>query len=101
MKKTYKFINRLINKITLNGQPNNDSFFYYGHWVELQSGTVDYVSVIIYNTSDRYSGTLMEFQFDFWTRELCFDVISCDEVYDAVVKAFKSVYYNKHIRIIE
>lgn len=65
MKKTYKFINRLINKITLNGQPNNDSFFYYGHWVELQSGTVDYVSVIIYNTSDRYSGTLMEFQFDF------------------------------------
>lgn len=72
MKKRYNFISRLINKITLNSQSNNDSFSYYGHWVELQSGTVDYMSVTIYNTSDRYSGTLVEFQFDFWTMELCF-----------------------------
>lgn len=62
MKKRYNFISRLINKITLNSQSNNDSFSYYGHWVELQSGTVDYMSVTIYNTSDRYSGTLVEFQ---------------------------------------
>ena len=82
MKKKYNFISRLINKITLNSQSNNDSFSYYGHWVELQSGTVDYMSVTIYNTSDRYSGTLVEFQFDFWTMELCFDAVSCDEVYD-------------------
>ena len=60
MKKRYNFISRLINKITLNSQSNNDSFSYYGHWVELQSGTVDYMSVTIYNTSDRYSGTLVE-----------------------------------------
>lgn len=45
MKKRYNFISRLINKITLNSQSNNDSFSYYGHWVELQSGTVDYMSV--------------------------------------------------------
>lgn len=45
MKKKYNFISRLINKITLNSQSNNDSFSYYGHWVELQSGTVDYMSV--------------------------------------------------------
>lgn len=61
MKKRYNFISRLINKITLNSQSNNDSFSYYGHWVELQSGTVDYMSVTIYNTSDRYSGTLVDF----------------------------------------
>lgn len=101
MKKKYNFISRLINKITLNSQSNNDSFSYYGHWVELQSGTVDYMSVTIYNTSDRYSGTLVEFQFDFWTMELCFDAVSCDEVYDTVVKAFKGVYYNRRIRVIE
>ena len=52
-------------------------------------------------TSDRYSGTLVEFQFDFWTMELCFDAVSCDEVYDTVVKAFKGVYYNRRIRVIE
>ena len=101
MKKKYNFISRLINKITLNSQSNNDSFSYYGHWVELQSGTVDYMSVTIYNTSDRYSGTLVEFQFDFWTMELCFDAVSCDEVYDTGVKAFKGVYYNRRIRVIE
>ena len=101
MKKRYNFISRLINKITLNSQSNNDSFSYYGHWVELQSGTVDYMSVTIYNTSDRYSGTLVEFQFDFWTMELCFDAVSCDEIYDTVVKAFKGVYYNRRIRVIE
>lgn len=50
---------------------------------------------------DRYSGTLVEFQFDFWTMELCFDAVSCDEVYDTVVKAFKGVYYNRRIRVIE
>lgn len=99
MKKRYNFISRLINKITLNSQSNNDSFSYYGHWVELQSGTVDYMSVTIYNTSDRYSGTLVEFQFDFWTMELCFDAVSCDEVYDTVVKAFKGVYYNRRVSI--
>lgn len=75
MKKKYNFISRLINKITLNSQSNNDSFSYYGHWVELQ--------------------------FDFWTMELCFDAVSCDEVYDTVVKAFKGVYYNRRIRVIE
>ena len=101
MKKRYNFISRLINKITLNSQSNNDSFSYYGHWVELQSGTVDYMSVTIYNTSDRYSGTLVEFQFDFWTMELCFDAVSCDEIYDTVVKAFKGVYYNRRIRVIK
>lgn len=100
MKKKYNFISRLINKITLNSQSNNDSFSYYGHWVELQSGTVDYMSVTIYNTSDRYSGTLVEFQFDFWTMELCFDAVSCDEVYDTVVKAFKGVYYNRRIGLL-
>ena len=84
MKKKYNFISRLINKITLNSQSNND-----------------YMSVTIYNTSDRYSGTLVEFQFDFWTMELCFDAVSCDEVYDTVVKAFKGVYYNRRIRVIE
>ena len=43
----------------------------------------------------------VEFQFDFWTMELCFDAVSCDEVYDTVVKAFKGVYYNRRIRVIE
>ena len=35
--KTYRFLNRLVDKITSKDCPNNDYFEYYGHKVTLQS----------------------------------------------------------------
>ena len=43
-KKTYKFIEKLIDKVTTS-KSNNTEFVCYGHLVELLSGTEDYVSV--------------------------------------------------------
>lgn len=69
--KTYKFIEKLIDKVTTS-ESNNMSFTCYGHLVELQSGTEDYVSVAIYNTDDRYKGEMADFDFDYMTKELHF-----------------------------
>lgn len=68
----YNYIQKLIDRITKSGQSNNDCFTYYGHLVELQSGTRDNVSVTLYKTDDRYSGELADFSFDYWTLELHF-----------------------------
>ena len=38
-KPRYNYIQKLIDRITKSGQSNNDCFTYYGHLVELQSGT--------------------------------------------------------------
>ena len=46
-KKSYKWLSRLIDKITKSDCPNNNYFMYYGHHVTLESGTPDYVSVNI------------------------------------------------------
>ena len=45
-KKTYKFIEKLIDKVTTS-KSNNTEFVCYGHLVELLSCTEDYVSVTI------------------------------------------------------
>ena len=58
-KKTYKFIEKLIDKVTTS-KSNNTEFVCYGHLVELLSGTEDYVSVTIYNTDDRYGGGMAD-----------------------------------------
>lgn len=68
----YNYIQKLIDRITKSGQSNNDSFTYYGHLVELQSGANGYVSVTLYKTDDRYGGELADFSFDYWTLELHF-----------------------------
>lgn len=68
----YNYIKKLIDRITKSGQSNNDCFTYYGHLVELQSGTSGYVSVTLYKTDDRYGGELADFSFDYWTLELHF-----------------------------
>ena len=65
--KTYRFLNRLVDKITSKDCPNNDYFEYYGHKVTLQSGTHDFVDVTI---SDMDNRNQITFSFDFWTKEL-------------------------------
>ena len=88
----YGFIPRLIDKITRKDCPNNITFVYYHHLVELLSGTVDYVDATVYTTEDRFSDTLVSFSFDFWTKELVIKSAVDKEIEQCVIDAFKSLY---------
>ena len=90
-RKRYNHINRLVDKITTSPS-NNMEFCYYGHLVSLQSGTTDYVAVTLYNTTDRYSGELADFDFDYWTHKLHVEYAESDRLFRAIEKAFKSIY---------
>lgn len=88
-KSNCKWLSRLVNKITKKEQPNNDSFIYYNHRVTLQSGTVDFVGVTIQDMDFRNE---IDFNFDFWTKELVFECYNDYEERDAIIKAFKDIY---------
>ncbi len=91
---TYKFIIRLIGRITSISQSNNDSFIYYGHFVNLQSGTRDYVAVTICKDANMYSGSMAEFTFDFWTKQLHIEFAVSNNMEETIIKAFKSLYHS-------
>lgn len=91
-KSAYRFVRRLIGRITSVSQPNNDSFTYYGHFVNLQSGTRDYVAVTIYRGADMYSGSMTDFTFDFWTKQLHIEYAESDSMEEAITTAFRSLY---------
>lgn len=98
MSKTYKFINKLINKVTTS-KSNNMYFTYCGHLVELSSGTKDYVSATIYNTDDRYEGEIADFSYDYWTHKLHFRYSECKVLTERIINAFKTLYSPRHICI--
>lgn len=89
-KKSYKWMVRLIDRITQNDQSNNDSFIYYGHRVNLSSGTRDYVSVDIYDMNYREE---IGFSFDFWTEELDFFFYRDYDERDTIIRAFRCFYH--------
>lgn len=95
----YNYIRKLIDRITKSGQSNNDSFTYYGHLVELQSGTRDYVSVTLYKTDDRYGGELADFSFDYWTLELHFVGTVGKVLTEKIISAFRHFYAPRKIRV--
>lgn len=90
----YKFVKRLIDRITSVSQSTNDSFTYYGHFVNLQSGTRDYVAVTIYSDTDMYSGSMADFTFDFWTKQLHIEYVDNDSMEEAITTAFRSLYHS-------
>ena len=87
--KKYNWLARLVNKVTMKDQPNNDYFMYYGHRVTLQSGTRDYVDV---HTSDQDNDNQINFTFDFWTYDLVFFQYNNYDERDTIIKAFKKYY---------
>ena len=87
--KKYNWLARLIDRITKSEQANNDCFEYYGHRVTLQSGTRDYVSV---NVADMDYRQQIDFSFDYWTKELCFEGYNEYEERDAIIRAFRRIY---------
>lgn len=96
---TYNFVKRLIGRVTLSSQSDNDSFIYYGHFIELQSGTADYVSVTIHKTVDRYEGEITCFSFDYLTKELHFVFSECKALTEKIINAFTTFYAPRRIRI--
>ena len=90
-RKRYNYINRLVEKITTSPS-NNMEFCCYGHLVCLQSCMGGYVAVTLYNTTDRYSGELADFDFDYWTHKLHVEYAENDRLFRAIEKAFKGIY---------
>lgn len=85
--KTFQ-IKKLINRVTKTSQPNNDNFIYYGNEVTLQSGTPDYVVVSVKTEKEN----VLEFDFDFLTKELNITFADTDETLDTIIKSFKELY---------
>lgn len=98
-KKSYKWLARLVDKITKTNCPNNNYFWYYGHIVTLSSGTRDYVSVTIAEDDRGWQKNQIEFNFDFWTKELVFEYYNDYDERDAIIKAFKSIYGRNNISV--
>lgn len=98
-KPRYSYIPKLIDRITKSGQSDNDSFTYYRHLVELQSGTSDYVSVTLYKTDSRYDGELADFSFDYWTLELHFVCTVGKVLTESIINAFRHFYAPRKIRV--
>lgn len=91
-KPTYKWVNRLVDKITRMNSPVNNEFIFYGHRIIQLSGVADETSVTILETDNRYSPELADFSFDFWTKELHFEGYIDYNFRDAIVKAFVTFY---------
>lgn len=91
-KKTlYKWINRLVEKITKTESPLNNEFDYYGRHIVQLSGTPDYTEVTIWDDNSRY-GDLASFSFDFLTKNLHFEGYENDDIREAIVMAFVKLY---------
>ncbi len=97
-KKTYKFIEKLIDKVTTS-KSNNTEFVCYGHLVELLSCTEDCVSVTIYNTYDRYEGEMAYFDFDYLTKELHFISSEGKALTEKIIVTFRMFYSPRRIRV--
>ena len=74
--------------MTKISQPNNDNFTYYGKEVTLQNGTPDYVVVSVKTEKEN----VMEFNFDFLTKELNITFADTDETLDIIINSFKELY---------
>lgn len=92
--KSYNWLSRLIDKITKTDCPNNDHFYYYGREVTLQSGTLDYVDAFIIDGNSQ-----INFTFDFYTKELCFDSYESFEQRNVIMQAFRRLYNSLRIEV--
>lgn len=88
-RKSYNFIDKLVNKITRTNCPNNTQIMYYGNKVHLESGTKDSMSVYII---DREGYSILYFSFDYLTMELNIEDYTDIRLRDKLANAFRKIY---------
>lgn len=89
--KRYNYIRHLVDKLT-SMESNNVEFIFYNHLVEKLSGTDGFFAATIYTSTDRYSGEVADFSYDYWTHSLYIENAENRKVADAIINAFKSFY---------
>ncbi len=89
--KRYKYIKRIVDRLTSSDR-NNEEFTLYNHLVEKQSGMDGFFAVSIYISTDRYSGEVANFSYDYWTHSLYIENAESRKAADAIIRAFKSIY---------
>lgn len=89
--KRYKYIRRIVDRLT-SSDSNNEEFILYNHLVGKQSGMGGFFAATIYSGTDRYSGEVATFCFDYWTQKLYVEDAENRKVADAIINAFKSFY---------
>lgn len=67
--KRYNYIRRIVDRLTSSDR-NNEQFTLYNHLVEKQSGMGGFFAATIYSSTDRYSGEVADFSYDYWTHSL-------------------------------
>ena len=90
--RTYKYIRRLVERITRSSQSLNDSFDYYKRQVTLQSGMRDLMVVIVTETDDRLFGSQLCFDLDFDLSELNIEATQCRKMTNRLIEAFRELY---------
>lgn len=97
--KRYNYIRHLVDKLT-SIESNNVEFTFYNHLVEKLSGTDGFFAVTIYSSTDRYSGEVANFSYDYWTHSLYIESAENRKVADAIIAAFKS-FYPDYLKIVD
>lgn len=89
--KRYPYLNRLIKKITSNNTPDNTTFIYYNTMqVNIQSGTSDYMDVIIRNV--KTDDEIASFTFDYLTMEINILFADTNDIAMDIMHSFRQVY---------
>lgn len=89
--KRYPYLNRLIKKITSNNTPDNTTFIYYNTMqVNIQSGTSDYMDVIIRNV--KTDDEIASFTFDYLTMEINILFADTNDIAMDIMYSFRQVY---------
>lgn len=95
-KNKYWWVRKLVDKITKTGAPLNNHFYYYDYEVYQMSGTVDYTAVTI-STKYHPCQQIVDFSFDFWTKELHFVSYIDENIRISIIKAFTEFYDNVNV----
>lgn len=89
--KRYNYIKHIVDRLT-SSDSNNEEFTLYNHLVEKLSGMGGFFAATIYSSSDRYSGEVADFSYDYWTHSLYIEAAESRKAADAIIRAFKTIY---------
>lgn len=97
--KRYKYIRHIVDRLTTSDS-NNEEFTLYNHLVEKLSGMGGFFAATIYSGTDRYSGEVADFSYDYWTHSLYIEDAESRQAADAIISAFKKIYPD-YLKIVD